>query len=273
MTNCDFFVFGDSFESLVDYFESLSLPTVWFSLNQRAKDRKVVVPNGRPEFIEETVDVSYVKNWVKNEIIVCIASSYELETNLLLKTLAQFSDKTLIVWVIDSTDEFLTVQQKLQKKAVCNVLQQYARSGKFHRLFQIEKEKVEEIIGDIPILQFDSIFGSTVGWFVISATNCEFNEPVKEIGVDIRSIDRISTISIGDFEKNTHTMLASLLSVEHACYNVLVNEGRLSTDRTLMKRTKEVFRWTENKSKIKIFATTTEEDKILAIYSTHLTNN
>jgi len=124
----------------------------------------------------------------------------------------------------------------LQERVVFNVLQQYTRSGLLERVYLVSNSRVEEIMGDIPIIgYYDTINGMIVSCLhmIKVFTNAE---PVLGRLEEPGDTSRIATMGFLDLEKNEEKMLFSLDKTRECCYIYSLNERKLRESTGLHKQ-------------------------------------
>ena len=142
------------------------------------------------------------------------------------------------------------------------VLQEYARSGLFERLFLVSNPQLEGVLGDVPILGYtDRLNDLIVSTFhMINVYNN--NEPVVKNFSDFKEQTRISTIGISNLE-NEKKLFFLLDNIKEMKYYYAISRDKLETDGSLMKKITENIKM-ENDLKVSygIFATDYEDDYV-----------
>tara|TARA_Y100000310_G_scaffold281480_1_gene301979 strand:+ start:60 stop:902 length:843 start_codon:yes stop_codon:yes gene_type:complete len=176
----------------------------------------------------------------------------------ILRLLEQLQERSVSVLYVYPDIALLSEIKKTQEKIVRNVLQQYARSGKLDMFYLVDNLRLEEGIGEVPILgYFDVLNQGIVNTFHMINV---FRHSDAVIGnfVEPTEISRISTIGILDLEKDEEKWFFDLHSPRDVVYYYGINEEELKTDGTLFKKITEFV-----KSKL--------EDKINISYGVYKT--
>jgi len=123
-------------------------------------------------------------------------------------------------------------------KITFQVLQQYARSGVFERMYVASNDEIERAVGNIPISQYypkiNAIIAST-----FHMLNVYKNTPASFSNfLDPDGISRISTIGVGSMEKVVDQMFFSLDYVNEKNYYFAINQKQLDQDPELLTNIK-----------------------------------
>ena len=116
-----------------------------------------------PEAYEETAPpMEEFFSKVTGEVIFAICGAVMI-SGMSLAVLEQLKGHDTSILYIRPDVSLLSEKKMLQERVVFNVLQQYARSGLLKRIYLISNSRVEEIMGDIPIIgYYDRINGMIV---------------------------------------------------------------------------------------------------------------
>ena len=86
--------------------------------------------------------------------ILFVLSGSGIISGASLQILKNLKDKNVNILYIKPDLEFLGHTNIMQERVVRNVLQEYTRSGLFNRIFLVDNKKVEEVIGEVPIIGY-----------------------------------------------------------------------------------------------------------------------
>tara|TARA_R110000824_G_scaffold64838_2_gene169299 strand:+ start:3604 stop:4461 length:858 start_codon:yes stop_codon:yes gene_type:complete len=153
-----------------------------------------------------------------------------------LRLLEQLNEAEVTVLYIEPDLSLLGELQQKHEKIVKNVFQEYARSGRFERIYMVSNQAVEACVGDVPIIEYYQTLNQAivntfhmVNVFANSdALLGTFTQPAE--------IARISTLGIVDVEKNEEKWFYHLRSPRDVIYYYGINEDDLKTDGTLFKK-------------------------------------
>ena len=205
-----------------------------------------------PEKYEENCPSlkSFFKN-VKGSVL--FITSCGLISAASLRLLEQLKKKCDISILYVQPDQTLLSEMKLlNNNAIFHVLQEYARSGVFKRIYLVDNVEMTKIIGDVPIREhYDKLNETLVSTIhminVFNNSNSEVNTFADPIGSA-----RISTFSVLDYEKNEEKMFFNLDIPRDKRYYYGVPESTLQEDGTLLKKVKEQLKKMKKYDKMKI---------------------
>ena len=191
-----------------------------------------------PEEYEAHIgDLSSFFGSVSGDVLFVVGGSGTV-SGAALRILEQLRHCRIYVLYVEPNVDTLSGKRKLQERVTYYVLQEYARSGLFKRLFLISNSQLENVLGDVPIIGFnDKLNGLLVSTFhMINVYNN--NDPVVGNASDFRESTRISTIGISTLE-NEKKLFFSLDSIREIRYYYAINRKKLETDGTLMRKITE----------------------------------
>ena len=165
----------------------------------------------------------------------------------------------------------------LQNKIAYNVLQQYARSGLFQKMYIIKNSSVQIVSGDTPILNYYDKLNETIVSAFHMMNVFRFSKPI--INTFSEQIDscRISTIGIFDDEKNEEKLFFPLENIRDLMYyygiprKILEEAGRLFrkiTEQIKEKSNKKENEHVQQKATFGIYQTEYEQNYSFVIAST-----
>jgi len=175
--------------------------------------------------------------------IVCGA---EAISGLTLRILEKFSGSKIEILYIKPDTSLLPEIKALQERATFNVLQQYARSGLFEKMYVIENLKLENILGEVQIIGYhdklNELLVSTIHMInVYKNSNSEMDTFSSSMPTA-----RIATIGLVDYETGEEKLFYDIDMPREKVYYYAINKEQLATDGTLFKKIK-----TQVKSQIK----------------------
>jgi hypothetical protein len=158
----------------------------------------------------------------------------------------------------------------LQENVAFNVLQEYARSGAIRQLLLFNVQKIEEAMGDVPIIGYED----TINKHIFSSLNLinyfEHSEPVLSVdseSVDYSRIMTISTLSLDDVDEKP---FFDLEHIKERMYYCGINENELRNDNKLLSKLKEKIdslRVPEQRTSYRVYSTTYEEPHLFCVQS------
>jgi len=164
----------------------------------------------------------------------------------------------------------LNEETKRAENLVFNVLQEYARSGAISKMIIISTKKIEEAMGEVPIIGYEETFIN----YIFSSLNLinyfEHSEPVLSVDSDAVDWSRIMTISMVSLEQSNEKAFYDLEDVRERMYFCGINENELRNDNKLLTRLKDLIdsqREGDQRTFYRVYATTYDEPHVFCIQS------
>jgi hypothetical protein len=193
--------------------------------------------------------------------------------NASLSILQQVKEKEIHVFYLKPEESMMTTMQKMQTKATYSIMQEYARSGLFESFNIINNYEYENIIGQIPIMDY----WPTINQSIVSTLhmiNVFYNDDpaigkIKE-AAEISRIKTFGNLSMENFEEK---MFFPLDNVTQKRYYIGINKERLKTDSELYSRIIESMREKSENGDIDVsyavYATSYDHDIAYCEFLTH----
>ena len=142
------------------------------------------------------------------------------------------------VFVVYIRPEPLLVENVLHEKVVFNVLQEYARSGMFRALVLIDNLSIEEINGDVPVIDHFKEINKTIFQTMHGLSVSGMKTPIVSNFSKPKSISCITTYGAYTFEDDNEKLFYNLENIDWKCYYFFINEEQLRTDGKIYKEIK-----------------------------------
>jgi hypothetical protein len=153
-----------------------------------------------------------------------------------LRILEQLKSHSLSIIYIKPDLDIITEKARKRERIVFHVLQQYARSGNFERIYLVDNLKVEEIAGNVSIKSYwdktNEIIASTIHMVNIFSNST----PEMSTFSNIPQTARISTFGMVDVETGEEKLFFDLESAREKLYYYAVNEKELAENASLFKK-------------------------------------
>tara|TARA_R110000824_G_scaffold77571_1_gene196092 strand:+ start:3212 stop:4057 length:846 start_codon:yes stop_codon:yes gene_type:complete len=130
------------------------------------------------------IDLTELKNNVKSDEILCIMAGSGLITGACLKILENFKDKQINFLYIQPDTSFMNNSGKTRERVIRNILQEFARSGLFNKIWMVSNKNISNLSSDISI---DNYFE-------------KINEKILDIWLQIRYYNK-ATALMGNMEE------------------------------------------------------------------------
>lgn len=191
------------------------------------------------DYEEKLPTLQYFFRGVRGQALVVIGGSGKISSSS-LAVMRHLKNKCRInVLYVKPDLSFASNQQKQLDRMVFGVLQEYARSGLLERIFVVSNPEIEDIIGGIPVKQYNSKINEVIVSTFHMINKYNHLPSVDDTFYDLPVGTRISTIGITSTEKNQDNMFFGLDNVSDIRYYYAYNKERLENDPNLMKEIKK----------------------------------
>ena len=193
------------------------------------------------EKYEELTPADEIGEFLKevNEHVLLITSCGNI-SGASLRILEQLRNKdcTISVLYIKPDRTLLNEQKLLQENLMFGVLQEYARSALFERVYVVDNVKLAEIIGDIPIKDYfrhlNELIVST--FHMINVFN--HSKSIMNTFANYIETARVSTLGLIDIESGEEKLFFDFTMPREKRHYYAIPEHFLESDGTLMKKIK-----------------------------------
>lgn len=183
---------------------------------------------------------------LNGDILVVLSGTGNI-SGATLKLLYQIKHCNINILYI-KPDNIMGQTAKLQGRLTLGVLQEYARSGIFKRIFLVDNQVVDGIIGDIPIIGYYDILNETIVDAMHQINKSQHIKPLIKQTSEPKVGCRIFTIGLFNLENNVEKLFFNLKDVSEKCYYFHINKDALKTDGTLMKKIRQAVELQSNDS-------------------------
>jgi hypothetical protein len=193
-----------------------------------------------------------------------------------LRIMEQIKDKCeLSVLYIRPEISLLSKNKTLHENATFNILQQFARSGLLRALYLVSNTNLENILGEVPIIGYNSKINELLVSTIHMINVFKNSEPVMGKIEDPQEASRIATFGISDIEGKEEKSFFTLDRTKEKCYIYSINEERLKTEGDLRKKivshVKEQSETEDMKVSFGVFPTNYEQDYCYILSYTSIT--
>lgn len=231
-------------------------------------------PQSSPEAYEANLDNAAVRNFLANiqpNVLLVVAGGGLISACALriLEELHNLGKLPLNVLYLQPDIETLNGVRKLLDKAAFGILQEYARSGLLERIFVINNGIVANSLGDVPIAQYYQRINIAIASALNLINALDNMEPVFGRSGELAETTRISTIGAVSFASGEEKVFFLLDGIEEKVYYYAINNERLQTDGSLLKKIAEQVRQAGATS-YNIFSTDYDDDYCYCLLNTSL---
>ena len=144
-----------------------------------------------------------------------------------LRILEQIKGCSLHILYICSDPELLGETARMQQRVTFNVFQEYARSAVFEKAILIDNMRLEEILGDLPIIGFYDKLNELLVPTMHMVNVLSHGDSVMDNISPPHDVSRIVSYGLVDFESGEEKMFFNLDKVREKVYYYAINEQKL----------------------------------------------
>lgn len=172
---------------------------------------------------------------IKGETLFVVAGAATV-SGLSLRILEKLKHLNPSILYIKSDVSLLPDVRKKQEHVVFHVLQQYARSTLFKKMYVVDNMKLEEILGDVPIKgYYDYLNNLIVSTMHMINVYKNSESEMNTFSTNIKSA-RIATFGVVDPDTGEEKMFYNLEAPREKMYYYAINEEQLENDGGLYKK-------------------------------------
>tara|TARA_R100001129_G_scaffold62268_1_gene42449 strand:+ start:144 stop:980 length:837 start_codon:yes stop_codon:yes gene_type:complete len=245
-------------------------------LNPKNKNCHLLKKQVSPEDYEKTIrSMKTFFNKTTDDILFVLSGSGMI-SGASLQILKNLKDKNVNILYIKPDLEFLGHRNIMQERVVRNVLQEYTRSGLFNRIFLVDNKRVEQILGEVPIIgYYDKLNDLIVSTFhMVNVYNHQ--EAIHATPFDTAETTRISTLGILNVDEGKEKLFFSLDNIREKCYYYAINSKVLETDGKLLRTLTDNINKNigkEVRAGFQVYSTSYEQNYGYLVVNTEKTNN
>ncbi len=175
---------------------------------------------------------------IKGEVLFIVDGS-ELISSSSLRILYQVRQLPITILYIKPDTNFLPEKNRLNENTVRGVLQEYARSAVFERIYLVDKTVVAASLGDVPIKSYDNMIYNAIASTLHMINVFTHSTIVMGVASDPLEMARISTFGFVDIETGKEKMFFPLDFSREKNYYYAFSEQKLANDGSLLSKVKE----------------------------------
>jgi len=208
------------------------------------------VHNSSEEYEKNTPDLSDFFSDIHEQVFFIVDGSTKI-AGASLQILKQLKDKKINLIYVRQDVNLLGNIAKMQDRVAFNVLQEYARSGIFNSISLISLSALDNIIGDMPILEYNENINKLIYNTIVNIEKFNNEEPIIDNFSSPKDVSKIITYGIYDIANNLEKLFYPLDLIDDKCYYFGINENDLKTNSKLFRVIKDRMREkTVDKTKI-----------------------
>ena len=187
------------------------------------------------EYEQKCPSFKYFFRNIKDSCLVVIGGSGTI-SGASLRILEQLKKHETSVLYIKPDTTLLSQKARLQENVVFGVLQQYARSALLKKLYIVENNRLEEIIGNTSVMNHYEKLNQLVVSTIHMINFCKNSTPELETFDESVETARIMTFGVCDLEANQETLFFNLQMPREKVYYYMINRQKLEEDGELLKK-------------------------------------
>ena len=229
---------------------------------------------------ETNIDIDevsvYLRSIKEKDEVLLIVEGGDPISGATLKILETIKDAKLNVLYLCPDRQMISEIQKRDDKIAFNVLQEYARSGKFENIFLIDKIKIEEMAGHVPVSEYEKTISYFVAYVVAMINFFNNTKPILANPISPPDIARMVTYGVSSLEEDSKdiNLLFPLEEVKDIHFFYGVPKKELAEDTTLVKRIKshvKSYKTEDVSTSFSVYETTLENLIVLCVaYSSRI---
>jgi hypothetical protein len=182
---------------------------------------------------------AYLESIKPNDEVLFIVEGGDPIAGIVLSLLEKIKNTKISILYVCPDPDIISLVQKRDHKIVFNILQEYTRSGLFERIHLINRSKVEELIGDVSISEYEKSVYHFIAYSVATTNYFDNSASVLESKTLPTKISRISTFGITSLDKPAEIRFLYPLEEErNAHFYFGIPHESLATDNELMRKIK-----------------------------------
>tara|TARA_R110000796_G_scaffold4338_5_gene16848 strand:+ start:5744 stop:6589 length:846 start_codon:yes stop_codon:yes gene_type:complete len=211
----------------------------------------------------------YLRSVREGDDVVLVLGGGEPMTGMALTVLEQLKGSKVSILYISPDRSMCSKTQLRDDRIVHNILQQYARSGLFERIYFIDRSAVEDMVGDVSIKDFERSVSNLIASTVAMVNYFNHTEPVISNSIEPDKICRIATFGVSALKVDADVKyLSALNGAQDIHYYYGIPSSYLEEDGALMRdiktQTKSLSEPEVNTS-FSVYSTTFEEPMVLCV--------
>ena len=189
-----------------------------------------------------------------------------------LRVLETIKNKKINIIYIHPDTTLCNTMQLKRNKVLYNVLQEYARSGLFNRIYLFSNKNVLDIIGNQPITKMYEMINKQMAISIETIEWLKAQNPIIGSAHESKNISRICALSVGDFKKNEEKSFFFLDNITEACYFYSVSKNQLEKNKNMLDIIKDKIIKDEKNNIVSSFAIYPSEHNQSFFYSLKLSH-
>ena len=175
---------------------------------------------------------------MKGEVLFVCAGSGKT-SGAILAFLEQIKHLEITLLYIQPDKNLLNKMSSTREKVVFNVLQQFARSGLFKKIFLFNNLEMSKILDNLSISEYFNRINATIVSAVHMLNYFKNAEPVVQSVSDPVETNRIATIGLYDMEKEEEKYFFDIENIREKNFYFAFNKETLNNEYNLLNKISE----------------------------------
>jgi hypothetical protein len=224
---------------------------------------------------QQEVEV-YLRSVKTEDQVLLVVEGGDPVSGATLKILETIKDSSITVLYICPDRLMSSEVQKIDDRVSFNILQEYARSGVFEKIFLVDKLTVESLIGDVPIQEYEKSISYFIAYVVAMINYFNHTEPILANKLEPHNISRLATFGVSSLEEGQQDikLLFPLETSRDIHFFYGVPEEKLAEDSSLTKKIKNHVKSYKNddvSSSFSVYSTSFDDLMVLCVaYSSQI---
>ena len=153
-----------------------------------------------------------------------------------LRILQQLNSKDVHILYIKPDTSLLTHTKQLEERVTFNVLQEYARSAVFKRMFIVSNTELEDAVGEVSIADYYDNLNEVLVNTIHMINVYDNSDSVMGTLSETLETARISTLGLLNIKTGEKKLFYPLQSPREILYYYSIDQEQLKNDGTLLKK-------------------------------------
>ena len=191
-------------------------------------------PFSSPEESEEVeLDFDALRK-ISMEPVIFVVNGGEEESIYALRILEQIKNRALTILYIKPNLNLVNDKKRKIERMVFGILQEYTRSALFQRIYLIDFNQMQNIVGDVPIIEHAAIITKTIVDGVHLLNYLHHTDKIIDNLLPPNPINRICTLGLLNIESGHEEIFFDLKHMREKQIFYLLTTQDLTTNKNLM---------------------------------------
>jgi hypothetical protein len=218
----------------------------------------------------------YLRSIKKKDDVLMVVEGGDPVSGAILKILETIKDSKLNVLYVVPDRVMCSEIQRRDDRIAFNVLQEYARSGVFEKIFLVHRQAVDNLVGDVAIHEYENSISYFISYIVAMINFFNHTDPILANKIEPHNISRIATFGVSSLEEDQKDvkLLFPLESARDIHFFYGIPEPALDEDPSLTNKIKQhvkSFKEDSKSTSFSVYSTDFENLMVLCVaYSSEI---